>query len=155
MRCRIYTDGSYDAGNNVGSWANVIVSDEKIKVKSGIKRDTTNNQVELVAVLNALEYAVRKHINNVEVITDSIYVLNGVQAHLEKWMANGWVSCNGQQIKYRTEWEGIQIILQCMKENKFQIKFSKVKSHSGNALNEYADEQAKQVLARYIREQGE
>ena len=149
MRCRIYTDGSYDGISGVGSWANIITNDEQIKVKTGIKQDTTNNQVELLAVLNALEYAVRKHINDVEIITDSMYVLNGVQNNLEKWVQNNWVGCNGQQIKYRTEWQGIQIMLQCMAENKFHVRFSKVKSHSGNALNEYADEQAKQALVRY------
>ena len=57
MRCRIYTDGSYDNENNIGGWSNIIVNKDKVKVKSGIKFDTTNNQVELIAVLNALEYA--------------------------------------------------------------------------------------------------
>ena len=151
MRYRIYTDGSYDNGTNVGSWAIVIVQHNGIKVKSGIVKGTTNNQMELIAVLKSLEYAVRKCIRNVEIITDSMYVLNGIHVNLDTWVCNGWLGCRGGPIKHRSEWEGIKIMLDSMKENKFSVKFSKVKSQSGNSLNELADSEAKKAIAEYIR----
>ena len=151
MRCRIYTDGSYDSGTKVGSCSIVIVQHNCIKKKSGIVKDTTNNQMELIAVLKSLEYGVRKCIRDIEIITDSMYVLNGIHTNLETWIQNGWVGCHGEPIKYRSEWEGIKIMLDSMKENKFNVKFSKVKSHSGNSLNELADSEAKKAIAEYIR----
>lgn len=79
MRYRIYTDGSWNKEKDIGGWAIVIADHQGIKLKSGSKKGTTNNQMELMAVLNALEYAVRKHLKDIEIITDSMYVLNGVK----------------------------------------------------------------------------
>ena len=149
MRCRIYTDGSYDNENNIGGWSNIIVNKDKIKVKSGIKFDTTNNQVELIAVLNALEYAVRKHIRNVEIVTDSMYVLNGIQRYAKTWRENNWIGLSGNEIKYKSQWEGILMMLECMTKNKFNVKFTKVKSHSGSSLNELADKEARRAIKAY------
>ena len=151
MRYRIYTDGSYDNRSKVGSWSIVIVDHEGLKLKSGIMEDTTNNQMELMAVLKSLEYAVQKCIRDIEIITDSMYVLNGVRANLDTWVHNEWLGCRNEPIKYRSEWEGIKIMLDSMKANKFSVKFSKVKSHSGNSLNELADSEAKKAIAEYVR----
>lgn len=149
MRYRIYTDGSYDAESNVGGWAFVIVDHKGIKLKSGIKKDTTNNQVELIAVLNALEYAVRKHLKDIEIITDSMYVLNGVEKYAETWKKNNWIGLSGDEIKYKSQWEGILIMLESLRKNKFSVKFTKVKSHNGNSLNELADVKAREIIKAY------
>lgn len=147
MRIRIYTDGS--CKDNIGGWAIVIADKDKIKVKSGSKKDTTNNQMELVAVLNALEYAVRKHLKNIEILTDSFYVLNGIQKYVNIWKDNDWVGLSGEQIKYKSQWEGILIMLKCLEENRFAVKFSKVRSHSGISLNELADIEARKAIKAY------
>ena len=67
MRYRIYTDGSWNKEKDIGGWAIVIADHQEIKLKSGSKKGTTNNQMELMAVLNALEYAVRKHLKDIEI----------------------------------------------------------------------------------------
>lgn len=149
MRYRIYTDGSYEKEKDVGGWSMVIADHQGIKIKSGIKRDTTNNQMELIAVLNALEYAVRKHLKQIEIITDSMYVLNGVQKYAEVWKQNNWLGLSGEQIKYQSQWEGILIMLESLRENNFSVKFTKVKSHNGNALNELADVKAREAIKAY------
>lgn len=149
MRYRIYTDGSYDKERNVGGWAIVIADHQGLKIISDIKQDTTNNQMELIAVLKALEYAVRKHLKDIEVITDSMYVLNGVQKYAEVWKKNNWVGLSGEQIKYKSEWEGILIMLESLNENNFTVKFSKIKSHNGNSLNELADIEARKIVKAY------
>lgn len=149
MRHRIYTDGSYDKQKDIGGWAIVIADHNNIKVKSGIKRDTTNNQMELVAVLNALEYAVRKHLKDIEILTDSMYVLNGIEKYVDTWKANGWVGLSGKPIEYQSQWEGILIMLDSLRENNFSVKFSKVKSHNGNSLNELADIEARKIVKAY------
>lgn len=149
MRHRIYTDGSYEKEKDIGGWSMVIADHQGLKLKSGIKRGTTNNQMELVAVLKALEYAVRKHLADIEIITDSMYVLNGIQKYAEVWKQNNWIGLSGEQIKYRLEWEGILIMLDSLKENNFTVKFSKVKSHNGNSLNELADIKAREAIKAY------
>ena len=149
MRHRIYTDGSYEKEKDIGGWSMVIADRQGLKLKSGIKRGTTNNQMELVAVLKALEYAVRKHLTDIEIITDSMYVLNGIQKYAEVWKQNNWIGLSGEQIKYRSEWEGILIMLDSLKENNFTVKFSKVKSHNGNSLNEFADAKAREAIKAY------
>ena len=149
MRHRIYTDGSYEKEKDIGGWSMVIADHQGLKLKSGIKRGTTNNQMELVAVLKALEYAVRKHLTDIEIITDSMYVLNGIQKYAEVWKQNNWIGLSGEQIKYRSEWEGILIMLDSLKENNFTVKFSKVKSHNGNSLNELADVKAREAIKAY------
>ena len=149
MRHRIYTDGSYEKEKDIGGWSMIIADHQGLKLKSGIKRGTTNNQMELIAVLKALEYAVRKHLADIEIITDSMYVLNGIQKYAEVWKQNNWIGLSGEQIKYRSEWEGILIMLDSLKENNFTVKFSKVKSHNGNSLNELADVKAREAIKAY------
>ena len=68
MRYRIYTDGSWNKEKDIGGWAMIIADHQGLKLKSGSKKGTTNNQMELTAVLNALEYAVRKHLKDIEII---------------------------------------------------------------------------------------
>lgn len=149
MRYRIYTDGSWNKEKDIGGWAIVIADHQGIKLKSGSKKGTTNNQMELMAVLNALEYAVRKHLKDIEIITDSMYVLNGVKKYAETWKANNWIGLSGDEIKYRSQWEGILIMLENLNENKFSVKFSKVKGHDGNSLNELADLKAMEAIKAY------
>lgn len=149
MRHRFYTDGSYDKDADVGGWSIVIVDYNNVKVKSGIKKDTTNNQMELIAVLNALEYAVRKHLKDIEILTDSMYVLNGVKKYIEIWKKNNWIGLSGKQIEYRQQWEGILIMLNSLEKNNFSVKFSKIKGHGGNPLNDLADSEAKKIIKAY------
>lgn len=149
MRYRIYTDGSWNKEKDIGGWAIVIADHQGIKLKSGSKKGTTNNQMELMAVLNALEYAVRKHLKDIEIITDSMYVLNGVKKYVDTWKANNWVGLSGDEIKYKSQWEGILIMLESLKENNFSVKFSKVKGHDGNSLNELADLKARKAIKAY------
>lgn len=149
MRYRIYTDGSWDKEKDVGGWAFVIADHKGLKLKKGSKKGTTNNQMELIAVLNALEYAVRKQLREVEILTDSMYVLNGIEKYAETWKANNWTGLSGEKIKYKSQWKRILFTLDKIKKNKFSVKFSKIKGHSGNSLNELADILAREAIKAY------
>lgn len=151
MRCRMYTDGSCNDKTKIGGWSIVIVQHNDVKVKVGVIEDATNNQSELVAVLNALVYAVRKNVRDVEIVTDSLYVLNGATKYLDVWVENGWNSGKCCPIKYRKQWKEVKKMLDSMEANGFVVRFSKVKSHSGNSLNELADVEAKKAIADYIK----
>ena len=151
MRCRIYTDGSFEGGTKVGGWSMVIAQHDGLEIKRGIIEDATNNQSELVAVLNALDYAVRKCIRDIEIITDSMYVLNGATKYLSVWSENGWINNRGYPIQYRQQWEGVKAMLDSINANNFNVTFSKAKSHSGSSLNELADMEAKKAIAEYVR----
>lgn len=149
MRYRIYTDGSWDKEKDVGGWAFVVVDNKGLKLKKGSKKGTTNNQMELIAVLNALEYAVRKQLREVEILTDSMYVLNGIEKYVETWEANNWMGLSGEKIKYKSQWKRILFTLDKIKKNNFSVKFSKIKGHSGNSLNELADILAREAIKAY------
>lgn len=149
MRYRIYTDGSWNKEKDVGGWAFVIADHKGLKFKKGSKKGTTNNQMELIAVLNALEYAVRKQLREVEILTDSMYVLNGIEKYVETWEANNWMGLSGEKIKYKSQWKRILFTLDKIKKNNFSVKFSKIKGHSGNSLNELADILAREAIKAY------
>ena len=149
MKVRIYTDGACSENPGPGGWASVWICDDNIKVKSGCNPKTTNNQMELTAVVVSLRRIVSNHCkgDTYEVYSDSAYVVNSINNNwIERWRLNGWKTSKGDDVKNVELWMECLKLLSQMKQMGIKITFIKVKGHSGDTLNEYADEIAKKEV---------
>ncbi len=129
---KIYTDGSCLGNPGNGGWAAIIIDDKKkIQIK-GSKKNTTNNQMELLAPIKALKKIPKG--SNVQIFTDSKYVKLGITEWIHNWKKNGWRTASKQPIKNKELWTELDLMT-----NEFQIKWSWVKGHSTNTLNNEVD----------------
>ena len=135
---KIYTDGSCLGNPGNGGWAAIIIDDEKkIQIK-GSKKDTTNNQMELLAPIKALKKIPKGR--NVQIFTDSKYVKSGITEWIHNWKKNGWKTANKQPVKNKELW----IDLDELSKN-FQIEWTWVKGHSIDQLNNEVDAMAREI----------
>lgn len=136
----IYTDGACaNNGKNkgIGGWGAVLCFKEHKKEIYGGEINTTNNKMELLAVIKALE-TVRTKQYSITIYTDSAYIVDCVnQGWYFKWISNNWETSQGEPVKNKYLWKRL-IYLKTI----FDIKFVHVKGHSGIELNERADELA-------------
>ena len=140
----IYTDGACSGNgkeNAVGGWAFVVVKKGKQEHSEyGGETGTTNNQMELTAVLKALLYF-EKNMNLTDTLrikSDSAYIIDCLnKGWYKKWKLNGWKNSSGEPVKNRELWENILGSIDNI--GKSTIDFIKVKGHSGNKYNEIAD----------------
>ena len=140
----IYTDGSCSLNNKndttfdgCGGCATVICNgDTVVEEIVGHYRNTTNNRMELMAVLNAMKY-IENTAENCELFIDSAYIVNCFeQKWYKKWLSNGWRTSNRQAVKNVDLWKQIIHIYNRVSN---RVTISKVKGHSGNEMNERAD----------------
>ena len=129
---KIYTDGSCLGNPGNGGWAAIIfMGGEKITLK-GSKKNTTNNQMELLAPIKALKKIPIDE--KIEIFTDSKYLKLGITEWIFKWKKNGWKTSNKKKVKNLELWKELDSLV----DNR-QIKWSWVKAHSGNKNNEEVD----------------
>ena len=129
---KIYTDGSCLGNPGNGGWAAIIIDDKKkIQIK-GSKKDTTNNQMELLATIKALKKIPKG--SSVQIFTDSKYVKSGITEWIHNWKKNGWKTANKQPVKNKELWNELDNLTE-----KFEIKWSWVKGHSTDTLNNEVD----------------
>ena len=134
---KIYTDGSCLNNPGNGGWAAIINFNNEVKKISGSVKDTTNNKMELMAPIKALQEI--KGQQPIEIYTDSQYVRLGITDWIHKWIKNNWLTSNKKPVKNKELW------LQLYELNKsHKIKWIWVKAHAGNILNEEVDLLAKQ-----------
>ena len=135
---KIYTDGSCIGNPGKGGWAAIILVDgKKTKIK-GNKKDTTNNQMELLAPIKALKKIPKG--SKVQIYTDSKYVKAGITEWIHNWKKNGWKAANKKEVRNRGLWTELDLL-----NNEFEIKWSWVKGHSTDVLNNKADLLAKEA----------
>ena len=129
---KIYTDGSCLENPGNGGWAAIIIDDgKKIQIK-GSKKNTTNNQMELLAPIQALKKIPKG--SKVQIFTDSRYVKSGITEWIHNWKKNGLKTANKQLVKNKELWTELDIL-----SNEFIIKWSWVKAHSTDKLNNEVD----------------
>ena len=129
---KIYTDGSCIGNPGNGGWAAIIMNGEnKIQIK-GSKKNTTNNQMELLAPIQALKKIPKG--SKVQIFTDSKYVKSGITEWIYNWKKNGWITANKQQVKNKELWTELDLLT-----NEFEINWNWVKAHSTNKLNNEVD----------------
>ena len=129
---KIYTDGSCLGNPGNGGWAAIIIVDKKKTHIKGSKKDTTNNQMELLAPIKALKKIPKG--SNVQIFTDSKYVKSGITEWIHNWKKNGWKTANKQPVKNKDLWTELDLLT-----NEFKIKWIWVKGHSTDSLNNEVD----------------
>ena len=132
---KIYTDGSCIGNPGKGGWAAIIIENKKQKIISGSEPYTTNNRMELIAVIKSLKLVKKKELS---IITDSQYVKNGIEVWIFKWKKNGWMTAEKKPVKNKDLW----LLLEKLSKNK-KIKWVWVKGHSSDKLNNKVDEIAR------------
>jgi ribonuclease HI len=135
----IYTDGACSGNPGPGGWAAILRYGPHEKVLQGGASLTTNNRMELRAVIAALRALTRA--SPVEVFTDSEYLRRGVTEWLERWRRNGWRTASRQPVKNQDLWRDLYAAMQAHK-----VKWRWVRGHAGNELNERADRLAVAAL---------
>lgn len=147
MKIRIFTDGACSENPGPGGWAAVFNSEEKCKTISGNEQMTTNNRMELRAVIESFKKILGKKslVNKeFELYSDSAYVVNSINnGWIEKWQQNNWKTTKNEDVKNRDLWEEFATLLNRMTELGVDIKILKIKGHTGNTFNELVDKIAK------------
>ena len=131
----IYTDGACKGNPGPGGWGAWLSCNGKEKELFGGEGDTTNNRMELTAVIRALEALKRSC--TVELHTDSKYVQQGITTWIHGWKKNGWRTSDKKPVKNDDLWKALDELAQ-----QHQIKWHWVKGHAGHAGNERADQLA-------------
>lgn len=132
----IYTDGACSGNPGVGGWASVLIYEQNEKEIYGNEKDTTNNRMELTAVIEALKSLKRPC--NVTLYSDSKYVVDSVNKDwVYKWEANNWVKSDKKSALNVDLWKQLLTLLEI-----HRVKFVWVKGHNGNNYNERCDELA-------------
>ena len=135
---KIYTDGSCLNNPGNGGWAAIININGEVKKISGSVKDTTNNKMELMAPIKALQEI--KGNEQIEIYTDSQYVRLGITDWVHKWIKNNWQTSKKEPVKNKELWIQLYELT-----NDYDIKWIWVKAHAGNILNEEVDLLAKQA----------
>jgi len=129
---KIYTDGSCLENPGNGGWAAIIIDEGgKTKIK-GSKKNTTNNQMELLAPIEALKKIPKG--SKVQIFTDSKYVKSGITEWIHNWKKNGWKTAKKQEVKNKELWTELDLLT-----NEFEINWNWVKAHSTDKLNNEVD----------------
>ena len=129
---KVYTDGSCLENPGNGGWAAIIIDDGKKTQIKGSKKNTTNNQMELLAPIEALKKIPKG--SEVQIFTDSKYVKSGITEWIHNWKKNGWKTANKQKVKNKDLWVELDLL-----SNDFDIKWNWVKAHSNDMLNNEVD----------------
>ena len=137
----IYTDGACSGNPGPGGWGAILMFGENKKEISGSKKDTTNNVMELTAVIEALKLLKRPC--NVDLYSDSAYVVNAfLQNWVLGWIKKGWINSNKEEVKNKELW---QELINLTKVH--NVTFHKVKGHSDNEFNNRCDELARKAIS--------
>ena len=143
----IYTDGACSGNPGAGGWGALLMTGNKQKEISGYDPSTTNNKMELTAVIVALETL--KQPCNVELYSDSAYVVNALlQGWLENWKSNGWKGADKKPVKNIELWQRLDHLLSI-----HNVNFNKVKGHADNPYNNRCDELATGEIAKHANEE--
>jgi ribonuclease HI len=129
---RIYTDGACKGNPGPGGWGALLRSGAHERELFGGERETTNNRMELTAVIRALEALKRR--SRVEVYTDSEYVKNGITEWLANWKRRGWKTADRKPVKNVDLWQALEAAAA-----RHEVHWHWVRGHAGHAENERAD----------------
>jgi len=137
----IYTDGACSGNPGKGGWGAILMFKEHEKKISGGLKETTNNQMEIRAVIEALKTI--KKPNEIIINTDSKYVMDGITKWINGWKKNGWRTADRKPVKNSELWQELD-----EEVGKHMIEWRWVKGHSGNKYNDIADELARHGISK-------
>ena len=140
----IYTDGACSGNPGPGGWGAILMYKEHKKEISGGEKETTNNIMEITAVINALKQLKKPYKFDVEVYSDSAYVVNAFnKGWIYNWVKNNWKTSSKEPVKNKELW---QQLYELIKE--INVEFIKVKGHSDNEFNNRCDELARSEIEK-------
>jgi ribonuclease HI len=128
----IYTDGSCLKNPGNGGWGAILIYNKKERELSGSQADTTNNQMELKAVIEGIKAVKEKC--KINLFTDSKYVQQGITSWIHNWIKNNWKSANKKPVKNKDLWQELY-----QESQKHDISWNWVKAHNGDEYNERVD----------------
>ena len=137
----IYTDGACSGNPGPGGWGSVLLYNGHRREMSGGDAETTNNRMEMMAVIQALESLKRPC--SVMIYTDSVYVMKGITEWIEQWKKRGWKTAAKKPVKNVELWQRLEQAI-----HSHEVKWTWVKGHSGVPENERADELATTAIPR-------
>ena len=135
----IYTDGACSGNPGKGGWGAILIQNKEEKYLSGSNKFTTNNQMELIATIEALKSIVKPC--NIDLYTDSQYVKNGITSWIFNWKKNGWRTANKKLVANKDLWIELDNYVDFHSVDWFWVK-----GHSGDHYNEIADELAVKAM---------
>ena len=136
----VYTDGSCLGNPGAGGWAFMIIHDDGGQTRKwGSNIYTTNNQMELQAVIESIKHLNTCEDESIELYTDSNYVKKGINEWIYSWKKNEWKNSSNKEIKNLILWKELDSLIQ----SNINIEFKWIKAHSGNIYNETVDSLAK------------
>jgi len=138
-KVRIHTDGACSGNPGPGGWGALLEYNGTEKEIWGGEKPTTNNRMELMGAIRALE-ALNKR-SDVDLYTDSIYVRDGITKWIHNWKRNGWRTADRKPVKNAGLWQELDALIQG-----HDVAWHWVKGHSGHAENDRADELARRGL---------
>ena len=136
----IYTDGACSGNPGPGGWGAILIFGDHEKELKGGEPATTNNRMELMAAISALEALKRPCIADIH--TDSQYVRNGIMSWINKWKHNGWRTADKKPVKNEDLWRRLDAAL-----GEHRVRWHWVRGHAGHDLNERADQLAREGVA--------
>ena len=141
---QIFTDGACSGNPGPGGWGAIVRFGKREKELKGGEALTTNNRMELMAAISALEALTRSC--NVDLYTDSNYLRDGITKWIHSWRRNGWRTAEKKPVKNAELWQRLDRAL-----GKHRIQWHWVRGHAGHAENERADALAREGLAPFKR----
>ena len=140
----VYSDGACSGNPGPGGWGAILIYGEHRKELKGGEANTTNNRMELMAAISALEALKRK--SHVELWTDSQYVRQGITGWIHGWKKNGWKTADKKPVKNVDLWQRLEKAL-----TSHHVHWHWVKGHAGHAENERADELARKGMEPFLK----
>lgn len=138
----IYTDGACSGNPGPGGWGAILMYKDAKKEISGGMKETTNNIMEITAVIEALKCL--KVESDVQVYSDSAYTVNAFnQGWIYNWMKNGWKTAGKEPVKNKELWQELYALTK-----KHKVEFIKVKGHADNEFNNRCDEMARNEISK-------
>ena len=141
-RVEIFTDGACSGNPGPGGWGAVLRFKGQEKELSGGEGQTTNNRMELMAAIAALEALKRP--SQVALTTDSVYLRDGITKWIENWRRRGWTTADKKPVKNQDLWQRLEAA-----RAPHQVSWHWVKGHAGHPENERADALARQAMAPF------
>ena len=158
MIVRMFTDGACSNNPGPGGYAALITTTLGTKTISGFEMETTNNRMELMAVIKGIEevmnviFLEEQKIEKLEIISDSAYVVNAInQNWLQSWKTNGFKTKDNKPIKNIEIWQKLDEQLETLKFIEVEIVFTKIKGHNGNYFNEMVDKIAREEIVKNVK----
>ena len=136
----VHTDGACSGNPGPGGWGAILAFGDHQRELKGGEPHTTNNRMELMAAISALEALTRPCV--VDIHTDSQYLRDGIMKWIKNWKRKGWRTADNKPVKNVDLWQRLEAALE-----RHQVRWHWVRGHAGDALNERADQLARDGIA--------